>query len=313
MGYIVHTLSTQDLGAKERSDWWRDRVSEIHCPMSFALADDYCGRIEYQQSGRYRLVRWWGDTEALTRDSTQIRRSPHESYELLIPVHGHLQLAQGDCDIVAVPHTMTLTSLDAAMDMRHGDNVSAVALVIPRDHLDSRLARPTNDRPVSLDARRGLGRIVVDQLRTVRGERDQLDSFQFDAVMDRIVDLIAIAYNDLSAPLDSVPSDALVDSIRRYVRSNAHDQALTGTGIAAGLGWSLRHIQNQLQRVGTTPSDLIREERLALARLRLQDPGWRAQSITQIAFSSGFGDLSTFSNAYHRSFGERPSDTRAPR
>ncbi|WP_043986960.1 AraC family transcriptional regulator [Mycolicibacterium llatzerense] len=310
MSYIVQALSTQDLGAKERSDWWRERVSEIHCPMSFALADDYSGRIEYQQSGRYRLVRWWGDAEALTRDSTQIRRSPHGSYELLIPVHGHLQLAQGDSDVVAVPHTLTLTSLDAAMDMRHGDNVSAVALVIPRDHLDSRLTRSTNDRPIALDARRGLGRIVVDQLRTIRGERDQLDGFQFDAVMDRIVDLIAIAYNDLSAPLDGVPTDALVDSIRRYVRSNAHDPALTGAGIAAGLGWSLRHIQNQLQRVGTTPSDLIREERLALARLRLQDPGWRAQSITQIAFSSGFGDLSTFSNAYHRSFGERPSDTR---
>ncbi len=128
MGYIVHTLSTQDLGAMETQRLVARPRIKIHCPMSFALADDYCGRIEYQQSGRYRLVRWWGVTpEALTRDSTQIRRSPHESYEFLISVHGHLQLAQGDCDIVAVPHTMTLTSLDAAMDMRHGDNVSAVA------------------------------------------------------------------------------------------------------------------------------------------------------------------------------------------
>lgn len=313
MSYTVHTLSTQDLGTRERSDWWRDRVSEIHCPMSFTLADDYCGRIEYQESGRYRLVRWWGDAETLTRDSSQIRRSPHEAYELLIPVHGHLQLTQGDSDIVAVPHTMTLTSLDAAMDMRHGDDVSAVALVISREYLDSRLARPINSRPISLDGRRGLGRIVVDQLRSVRGERDQLDGFAFDAVMDRIVDLIAIAYNDLTASPDSMPGDALVQSIRRYVHGNAHDPALTGSGIAAGLGWSLRHIQNQLQRVGTTPSDLIREERLALARLRLQDPGWHAHSITQIAYSSGFGDLSTFSNAYHRSFGERPSDTRASR
>lgn len=311
MKYSVHTLNTQELGPQERSDWWRDRVSEIHCPMSFALADDYRGRIEYQQSDRYRLVRWWGDTETLTRDSTQIRRAPHESYELLIPVSGQLQLTQGDSDIVAVPHTMTLTSLDAAMDMRHGDNVSAVAVVIPREHLDSRMARPITGRPVSVDGRRGLGRIVVDQLRTVRGERDALDGFAFDAVMDRVVDLIALAYNNLAAPLDSAPCDALVESIRRYVRSNAHDPTLTGSGIATGLGWSLRHIQSQLQRVGTTPSDLIREERLALARLRLQDPGWRTHSITQIAYSSGFGDLSTFSNAYHRSVGERPSDTRA--
>lgn len=311
MSYTVQSLNTQDLSSQERSDWWRERVSEIHCPMSFALADDYHGRIEYQQSDRFRLVRWWGDAEVLSRDSTQIRRSPHESYELLVPVHGHLQLAQGDRDIIAVPHTMTLTSLDAAMDLRHGDNVSAVALVIPRAHLDSRLIRPTNDRAVSLDGRRGLGRIVVDQLRTIRAERDRLDGFAFDAVMDRIVDLIALAHNALSAPPEGVPGDALVDSVRRYVRSNAHDPTLNGSGIAAGLGWSLRHIQNQLQRVGTTPSDLIREERLALARLRLQDPGWRTQSITQIAYSSGFGDLSTFSNAYHRSFGERPSDTRS--
>lgn len=310
MSYTVRTLSTEDLGAQERSDWWRERVSEIHCPMSFALADDYCGRIEYQESDRYRLVRWWGDAETLTRDYTQIRRSPHESYELLIPVHGHLQLTQGDREIVAVPHTMTLTSLDAPMDMRHGDNVSAVALVIPREHLDARLAQPVNSRPISLEGRRGLGRIVVNQLRTVHRVRDQLDGFAFEAVMDRIVDLIAIAYNDVTAPTEGVSGDTLVDAIRCYVRSNAHDPALTGSGIATGLGWSLRHIQNRLQRVGTTPSDLIREERLALARLRLQDPGWRTHSITQIAYSSGFGDLSTFSNAYHRTFGERPSDTR---
>ena len=58
-------------------------------------------------------------------------------------------------------------------------------------------------------------------------------------------------------------------------------------------------------------SDLIREERLALARLRLQDRGWSHQSVTQVAYSSGFGDLSTFSNAYRRAFGERPSDTRS--
>nr|WP_281365667.1 helix-turn-helix transcriptional regulator [Nocardioides panzhihuensis] len=86
---------------------------------------------------------------------------------------------------------------------------------------------------------------------------------------------------------------------------------MTGAVVAARLGWSLRNIQTQLQRVDTTPSDLIREERLALARLRLQDPAWFRQSVTQVAYASGFGDLSTFSNAYRRHFGERPSDTRS--
>lgn len=106
-------------------------------------------------------------------------------------------------------------------------------------------------------------------------------------------------------------SGILLESLHRIIRERAHDPGLCGTDIAAELGWSLRHVQAQLRRHGTTLSHLIREERLALARTLLMDPESRQLSIGQIAAASGFRDLGTFSNSYHRLFGERPSATRA--
>lgn len=308
--YAVEKLSSDEYAPGERGAWWRDLVSAIHCPMTFALRDDYRGRIEHQRSASYQLVRWWGDEERISRREADIRRHPHGAYELLVPVRGVLTIRQEDTTVDVRPSTMTLASLDRALDLRHGDRFSSMAFVIPRELLEVRLTRRPRAGGV-LDAGSGLGRIAVDMLRSLRRQRGAVDAAAFDAVADRVVDVLALACNAGHTTLSAAVQEELVTAIRSFVRANAHDPGLTGALIAARLGWSLRHIQAQLQRAGTTISELIREERLALARLRLQDPGRRHQTITAVAHSSGFGDLSTFSNAYRRTFGERPSDTRA--
>ena len=307
--YAVETLDSAEHAPAERGEWWRDLVSSIHCPMAFDLQADYRGRIEHQRSDSYQLVRWWGDEESMTRSAADISRHPHGAYELLVPVRGALTISQDDSVVDIRPATMTLASLDTALYLRHGDRFSSLAFVVPRERLDPRLARPVRAGLV-LDAGSGLGCIVVDLLRSLRKQRRALAGPEFDLVADRVVDVLALACNAGTGATATV-EDGLVTAVRRFVRANAHDPMLTGARVAAQLGWSLRHIQAQLQRVGTTPSDLIREERLVLARLRLQDPQWRRQTVSQVAYSSGFGDLSTFSNAYRRRFGERPSDTRA--
>ncbi|NMN93971.1 helix-turn-helix transcriptional regulator [Antrihabitans stalactiti] len=308
--YTVETLHSDQHRRHERGDWWRDQVSSIHCPMTFDLANNYRGKLEHQRSDTYQLVRWWGDSEVISRGNSDIRRHPHDAYELLVPVRGELALRQGDRESTLTPTVMALTSLDSALDLSHGDGFSSVAFVMPRARVDARMP-VLPPLGTILDASSGLGCIVVDLVMSLRRQRHELTGAQFDIIADRVVDLLALAYNADTASRSVAVQEGLVSAIRRVVRENAHDPDLTGAGVAKRLGWSLRHVQAQLQRAGTTPSELIREERLALARLRLQDRGWSHQSVTQVAYSSGFQDLSTFSNTYRRAFGERPSDTRS--
>jgi AraC-like DNA-binding protein len=307
--YALDAYRCSDVATTDRAEWWTELVSSIHSRMAFRMRDDYRGRIEHQHTEAYQLVRWWGDEEFIKRSGTDVRQHPHGSYELLVPVMGSMMIRQADTALKLEPGDIAVATLDAPMDMWHGDNFSCLALVIPRARVDARIGGPLT-RTVGLNAEHGMGRIVVDLLASLRSQAHTIDGLDFDAVTDRAVDLLCLAYGGALLPPAHETQDDLVATIRRFVRANAHDVSLTGAAVAAQLGWSLRQIQARLQRIGTTPSTLIREERLELARLWLQHPGWDHRTVANIARSSGFGNASTFSNAYRKRFGERPTDTR---
>jgi AraC-like DNA-binding protein len=62
---------------------------------------------------------------------------------------------------------------------------------------------------------------------------------------------------------------------------------------------------------GTTFSQYVLGQRLALAHRLLTDPRDARSTITAIAFDAGFGDLSSFNRAFRRAYGATPSDVRA--
>jgi AraC-like DNA-binding protein len=307
--YAVDAYRCSDVASTDRAEWWTELVSSIHSRMAFRMREGYKGRIEHQHTEAYQLVRWWGDEEFIERSGADVRRHPHGSYELLAPVTGAMMIRQADTVLRLEPGGLALTTLDAPMDMWHSDNFSCLALVIPRTRVDARIGGPLT-HTVGLTAERGMGRIVVDLLASIRSQAHTIGGLGFDAAADRAVDLLCLADGGALLPPAFETQDDLVATIRCFVRANAHDISLTGSAVAAQLGWSLRQIQARLQRIGTTPSVLIREERLDLARLRLQNPSWDHRTVANIARSSGFSNASTFSNAYRERFGERPTDTR---
>ena len=307
--YARDSYRCSNVAVTERAEWWSEIVSSIHARMAIRVPDDYRGRIEHQHTGAYQLVRWWGDEEFIKRTGRQVQQDPHLAYELLVPVTGSMTVRQAQTTVTLEPGGMSLVSLDAPMDMWHSSNFSCLALVIPQARIDARIGgRPA--RTIALNAGHGMGRVVADLLRSLRGQAHTISGLDFDAAADRAVDLLCLAYGGALLPPACESQDDLIATIRCFVRANAHDISLTGATVAAELGWSLRQIQAQLQRVGTTPSLLIREERLELARLRLQHPGWDHRTVASVATSSGFSNASTFSNAYREHFGERPTDTR---
>jgi len=80
--------------------------------------------------------------------------------------------------------------------------------------------------------------------------------------------------------------------------------------MAQDLGWSLRQVQLALQRAGTTPRELIREERLRLVRDRLRNPLDRNVTITDLAHATGFSSASALSHAFRQRFGVSPRELR---
>jgi AraC-like DNA-binding protein len=309
--YVVDSLTTGGVDPRERADLWSEHIASYQSRMGYRYAstDDFRGETVRQRSGTYQLVKYWSDEIEYSRTPRQVRQDPDEDYRLLLPLSGEIVLRQDGQEARLTPGTGTLVTFNAPFQCFQDADTQAFILTIPAREVDGPLNRRS---PVAtgLDLTQGLGRIVGRMLNDLYEERERLTDPQFDAVSDRVVELVCMLAAGDDRP--DVPGHLgeVETMVRRFVREHAADPGLTGASMARSLGWSLRQIQLALQRAGTTPRDLIREERLRLVRDRLKCAECEHMTITDLAHSSGFSSASALSTAFRRRYGLSPREMR---
>ncbi|WP_243715951.1 helix-turn-helix domain-containing protein [Actinomadura darangshiensis] len=267
--------------------------------------DDALGGPGRRSGAAYRLVPYPPDRAEYVRTAGQAR-----GYRFLLPLRGELLMTQDGLETRLAPGTGGLIA-PAAFRVVQPRPARALVMTIPAHEMDGRLHGPPVPVP-GLDLSAGLGRVVAAMVRAVGEERGTLSAPQFDAACERITELLCLLVagdraGDAHAPGHLAEVEAVV---RRHVREHATDPGLTGAAMAQDLGWSLRQVQLALQRAGTTPRDLIREERLRLVRDRLRNPLDRHVTITDLAHATGFSSASALSHAFRRRFGVSPRELR---
>jgi AraC-like DNA-binding protein len=291
---------------------WDEAFTGLHGASQISVPDPkgpWAGNLDWQRSGAYALALCSGGEELVRRDRRHIRSDPRGTYELLVPLAGAAWVEQGSASGDIGPGAMVLCGIDRPLVFAHDASFLSIAFITREDEVATRSPAATRE-PVMLDGSTGLGRVVRKVVATLQEEREQFSETTFDIACDRLLDLVCLA---AEGGTDSAPDGqrALVDAeIRRYIRQHARDTDLDVTKIARALGWSTRYIQQVLQASGTTSRDLIRHERLQLARSRLASVSWAARSVSQIAYDCGFGSHAAFTTAFRQQFGRTPTDVR---
>ncbi len=307
----VETSTTHSVEPGERAEYWAELITSYHRRLSYEFpgGTDFQGRTKLARTGKYQLVGWHSDDVTYVRTAKHIRRDSDDDFRLLLTFGGRADLWDDSGSSPLPNGSGCLVSLDRPFGFALGQGTSGVLMTIPRHEITHRLDIGDGLLGRQMDLTAGLGRVVTGMLTGLLDESGTLDGYQFDAASSHIVDLLCM--HARAQQLTSAGHfDKLDAAIREYVRSYATDPRLSGATIARSLGWSVRQIQLALQRSGTTPRELIREERLQLANRRLSDPSYRHQSIASIASGLGFGSASAFSTAFRQRFGVSPRDIR---
>ncbi|MCH6171238.1 helix-turn-helix domain-containing protein [Pseudonocardia alaniniphila] len=126
------------------------------------------------------------------------------------------------------------------------------------------------------------------------------------------IDLLAMALRDTtpSVPGGDGPAQVLLDMMRTHVRTHLADPQLRVAELARRHHISVRYAYNLFERIGTTPGAYIREQRLLTAQAMLSDPRYHRLTVSSIAGTVGFLDLSTFERAFRRQYGMTPAGWR---
>jgi AraC-like DNA-binding protein len=96
----------------------------------------------------------------------------------------------------------------------------------------------------------------------------------------------------------------LAQRVRGIVLDHLVDGEPTQASVARKLGVGLRTLQRRLAEEETSFADIVAQTRRDLAIAYLREQGW---SVTEVAFSLGFADVSSFSRAFRRWTGVSPS------
>jgi AraC-like DNA-binding protein len=130
-------------------------------------------------------------------------------------------------------------------------------------------------------------------------------------VTDLIVAAVGRAHEEAQASGSRGIRAARYKLVLEEIRRRFSEPLLNGERIARALGVSERYIQQLFEENGRTVSAQIMNERLKAARRLLGDPAQDHLKVTDVAFNCGFSDLSNFTRAFRRKYGETPKAVRS--
>lgn len=294
-------------------DEWQSVVSDCFIPLTCeAPQGKHRARMEHLSFGVH------GSVSALRTAGTIVQRtSQHARSAVNDDLHFSLQLAshgvirQGRGAVAVAPGSISVyqTNEPYYQDYSTGGQkqlifqVSRAALGLPAEMM--RPALESLRVPATAAARDFFSYIASSQRRV-----DEDPDLSLEELGVVAVDLAATMLRVAATGKRVIPktSHGLMHAVESFVDS--HLAHVTVNDIAAEFFVSRRWLYSLFERIETTPKEYINGKRIALAAAKLSDPSEAHVSIADIARTSGFPDLTTFSRAFRRTHGMTPREWR---
>lgn len=305
---MIEHFSTRHVESVERLDFWNNLMAETYS----GLVVDPRHALFHAQFSRWNLGELtlaWPKSAAA---SVTRRNLSHDTDQTVI-----LHLIQsGTCTLQQRKLTRTLRPGDMIVcageefyrfDMSSEHQVLIVEM--DRGAIADRCPQIDERIATVISGQHAPTRLLHNYLLSLwREGAANFDEAMGDAYSGILMDLFARSLEATGAECGA-GRNALVARMKGIVEARLDDEGLTPTSLASEMGVSLRTLQNAAAECGTTPVAYIANRRLELAAQRLVMD--KTQSITEIAYASGFSDSAYFSRRFHARFGLSPSQYRS--
>lgn len=310
---ILDIFSTQFCKPTERFEVWREAICRTFVALQPEISDlsAFNAEIRTVTVGGLLLSDVMAGAQIVQRRRDDIRRSSTDMLFLIRQISGSCdircdsgvaQMSEGDCVLVD-PHV--------PYDLRFEGDFHQHCVQIPQWWLRQRVAE---ERRLMIghciSAQMPIARILgatVDQL----VEAGECRQSQID-VSEVFVDVLLRSLDAVSRSGEMASADERQGASRvfHYVAQNFQNEYVSPSTAADALGCSVRYIHKVCAMSGVTFNRMLVDARLSEAARLLRDRPPSASRISDIAFQSGFGDLSHFCRSFKSRYGVSASEYR---
>ena len=304
-------FNSDDLAPKHRVEAWQDFSERTVAAMRSVPAGEHRFQVnaEGKVIGDLTMGHLTGAGYTSERTSFEISHQRHHYYGAVIHLQGSPllrsrgQLTQVQAGDISILSTMESFWFDGQRPFEY------IVVRLPERWPETRMLKPDHLCGSAISRANPLRHILADYVVSVYRQADRLPPSAAAVVAHHVLELLSAALAE--EPLQIVGSAALratlFDQACRMITRRATDPDLRTEQIARQLRVSVRMLQRIFKENDATVAQRIALARITRSTAMLANDRVNGATITEIAFASGFRDLTTFERTFCAFEGMTPS------
>jgi AraC-like DNA-binding protein len=241
-------------------------------------------------------------------------RGSTDDVGVVVNPRGKLLVAQCGREITLGEGDATLVSFSETLDTVHRAPGDMLVLRFPRQQLAPRLTDARDCALRRIPHGTPALRMLTDYVDITGRKEAATNGHLQQLIVSHFYDLAAVAIGATRDAVESAEAGGLrgarLHAIKRDIAQNLDRPDLSVMALALRHGCTPRCIQRLFENEGTSFTEHVLTQRLALAYRMLTDQRRDGEKISSIALDAGFGDVSYFNRAFRRHYGDTPSGIR---
>lgn len=290
---------------------WREEIGRHFLRFDFQPLDEGPVQIHTQMHAFANVVVGRCSTTAMEyRRTSDLVRDGANEVVLILPAGTPLRQGSDNIAVEVDSGSMGLWDVSVPSFARIASSGEYNALRLDRERLRA-FCPDVDDRVRDAVLRLpDVGRLLRRYIALVSAPGYDIDAAARVVIGQHMIDLAALALGaagDLAheARRNGLPAARLAE-IKTDIIKRLHDPKLSVQALSQSHKISERYLQALFEQSGSTFTEFVLDQRLQLAFRLLCDPGYRNRKVSDVAHSTGFGDLSYFHRAFRRRFGDTP-------
>lgn len=300
--------STLDHDGTERYAAWEHQLNTVYCnwEMNQPIGPDFRANIRHRSLDRLKIIDCVCDPCGASRAHRLMGSDTSEILGVQLVVEGREMIRIGDDEILLEKGDMILWDNTRPMRFEVLERLHKLSFIMPLGRFKNWLPATwySVDRKIARGSR--AGKLLSLYMTSLTSQFLDGETSNGDALTEATIGLIVNALGRESCQETETLREAQMLRVKRFIAENLDQPDLSPGRIADATRISVRYLHWLFEPTGSTVGRHIIEQRLQRCRRELSNPMMRHRTITDIAFSWGFQNLTHFSRRFKQEFDLSP-------
>ncbi len=308
-------LDTRQAPADDRLSFWQDEFSKLYVQHQLHVGDPatFSARAETGSSSGYDVSVTQMSQATLERSHYHARTDEAGRCFLCMVLNGDVSFVQDDVVTIPQPGQIFLIRTSGPYKLVCNTPVQLLQYKVACEDLRSRLGNVKRYAGVTTTKEDPIGDVASAMMRKVAASLDFSGDVSELRTLEATFELATTALRrsaDAAGANLSSCQEIVLARLEHAIARQIGNPELDAAALAREVGISIRYANKVLAERGTSLMRYVKDTRLERCARMLEDPSQRRRSITEIAMSLGFNDMSHFSRAFRERFDVSPRDYR---